>query len=120
MPHSISKLEKKSFDSPDETRTPFEKGRIDVLHVGGLVFQRETLEPGWKWSEDVRPKVGGDSCQKFHVKFILSGRQHVVMEDGTEEILEAGDVAVMPPGHDAWVEGDQPNVLLELIALTEQ
>jgi len=119
MVQGISRLEKKGFDSPDETRTPFEKGRIEVVALAGLTFQRETLEPGWRWSEHVKPTIGGDSCQKYHVKFILSGRQHVVMEDGTELVLEPGDVAVMPPGHDAWVEGDEPNVLLELIGVAQ-
>lgn len=119
MVQSISSLEKKSFDSPDETRTPFEKGRVEAITLAGLTFQRETLEPGWRWSKHVKPTIGGDSCQKYHVKFILSGRQHVVMEDGTELVLEPGDVAVMPPGHDAWVEGDEPNVLLELTGVAQ-
>ncbi len=119
MAHKITQLEKKSFESPDETQTPFEKGKIEITEVGGLTFQRETLEPGWRWSQHVKPVAGTESCQKYHVKIILSGRQHVVMEDGTELVLEPGDVAVMPPGHDAWVEGDEPNVLLELIALVE-
>lgn len=117
---AITQLEKKNFDSPDETRRPFDKGRIDVVTLGGLVFNRETLEPGWRWSEHVKPTVGSESCQKYHVKYILSGRQRVVMQDGTELVLEPGDVAVMPPGHDAWVEGDEPNVLLELIGLLAQ
>ena len=119
MPRGIQGLEKKDFDSPDETKAPFSKGRIDVVSLGGLLFQRETLEPGWRWSEHVKPVVGTDSCQKYHVKYILSGRQHVVMEDGTDLVLKPGDVAVMPPGHDAWVEGDEPNVLLELIGVAE-
>ncbi|MBI3287605.1 MAG: cupin domain-containing protein [Chloroflexi bacterium] len=119
MPHTITRLEKKSFDSPDETRTPFEKGSIHVVTLGGLTFQRETLEPGWRWSKHVKPVVGTESCQRYHVKFILSGRQHVVTEDGTELVLGPGDVAVMPPGHDAWVEGDEQNILLELIGLVQ-
>ena len=113
----IQRLEKKSFEVPDETRTPFPHGKIAVLSLAGLTFQRETLQPGWRWSDHVKPTVGGDSCQRYHVKYILSGRQRVVMEDGTELLLEPGDVAAMPPGHDAWVEGDEPNVLLELIGL---
>ncbi len=120
MSDGITRLEKRSFDSPDETRTPFEKGRIEVVALGGLVVNRETLEPGWRWSEHVKPRVGTESCRKYHVKYILSGRQHVVMDDGTELVLEPGDVAVMPPGHDAWVEGDEPNVLLELVGLLER
>ena len=113
----IERLEKKSFETPDELRTPFERGEIAVLSLAGLTVQRETLQPGWRWSENVKPMVGGERCQRYHVKYILSGRQRVLMEDGTELLLEPGDVAVMPPGHDAWVEGDEPNVLLELVGL---
>ena len=119
MGHQITALQKKSFEEPDEVKTPFEKGRIEVVQLGGLTFNRETLEPGWKWSKHVKAGAGTDSCQKHHVKYIIAGRQRVVMLDGTETVLEPGDVAVMPPGHDAWVEGDEPNVLLELIGLVE-
>ncbi|HWO71201.1 MAG TPA: cupin domain-containing protein [Actinomycetota bacterium] len=117
MTDGIIRLEKKSFDSPDETGRPSEKYKIEVVTLGGLVFSRETVEPGWRWSEHVKPIVGTASCQKYHVKYILAGRQRVIHEDGTELALGPGDVAVMPPGHDAWVEGDEPNVLLELIGL---
>lgn len=104
----------KNFNSPDETRRPFEKGRIDVVTVGGLTFYRETLEPGWQWSKHVKPVVGGESCQRFHVKIFLAGRQRIRMDDGTEMEFGPGDVAIMHPGHDAWVVGDEPNVLIEL------
>jgi ethanolamine utilization protein EutQ (cupin superfamily) len=97
MTGGITGLEKRSFAAPDEVRTPFEKGRIEVMTLGGLAFQRETLEPGWRWSEHVKPVVGTERCERYHVKYILAGRQHVVMDDGTELVLEPGDVAVMPP-----------------------
>ncbi len=95
----------KNFDSPDEIRRPFQKGKIDVVTVGGLTFYRETLEPGWQWSKHVKPVAGGESCQRFHVKIFLAGRQRVRMEDGTEMEFGPGDVAIMQPGHDAWVGG---------------
>jgi len=104
----------KNFDSPDETRRPFEKGRIDVINIGGLTFYRETLQPGWQWSKHVKPVVGGESCQRFHVKIFLAGRQRIRMDDGTEMEFGPGDVAIMHPGHDAWVVGHEPNVLIEL------
>lgn len=110
----MPKMEKKNFGSPDESKSPFEKGRIDVVRVGGLTINRETLAPGWRWATHVKPVVGGESCQKFHVKIFLSGRQRVRMDDGTEMEFGPGDVAVMEPGHDAWVVGDEPNVLIEL------
>ncbi len=110
----VGQIAGKSFDTADETRRPFEKGRIDVVTVGGLTFYRETLEPGWKWSEHVGPVVGGGLCQRFHVKIFLSGRQRIRMQDGTEMEFGPGDVAVIAPGHDAWVVGSEPNVLIEL------
>jgi hypothetical protein len=114
MTESFPTIVGKSFETPDETRWPFPKGRIDVITVGGLIFYRETLEPGWRWSTHVKPVVGGDSCQRFHVKIFLAGRQRVRMDDGTEMEFGPGDVAIMQPGHDAWVVGDEPNVLIEL------
>jgi len=116
----MASIEKKSFNSPDETKTPFDKGKIEVLNIGNLTVLRETLEPGWKWSEHVKPTVGGNSCQKFHVKYIISGKQRVVMNDGTEMDLVPGDLAVIQPGHDAWVVGDEPNVLIELAGAVKQ
>ncbi|MBW6394463.1 nuclear transport factor 2 family protein [Thermus sp. SYSU G05001] len=114
MKGKFEKITGKSFDNPDETRRPFEKGKIDVITVGGLPFYRETLAPGWQWSKHVKPVVGGNSCQRFHVKIFLAGRQRVRMDDGTEMEFGPGDVAVMHPGHDAWVVGDEANVLIEL------
>ena len=116
----MTTIQKKSFNSPDETKTPFDKGKIEVVSIGGLTVLRETLEPGWKWSEHVKPVVGGESCQKFHVKYIISGEQKVVMDDGTEMVLVPGDLAVIQPGHNAWVVGDEPNVLLELAGAVKQ
>ena len=104
----------KNFGSPDEIRRPFEKGKIEVITVEGLTFYRETLEPGWQWSKHVKPVVGGESCQRFHVKIFIAGRQRVKMDDGTVMEFGPGDVAIMQPGHDAWVVGDEPNVLIEL------
>jgi len=113
-------IQRKNFSSPDETKTPAEKVKIEVVTIGNLTLQLETLEPGWKWSEHVKPVVGGESCQKFHVKYIISGRQKVVMDDGTEMELNPGDVSVIHPGHNAWVVGDEPNVLLELSGAVKQ
>jgi hypothetical protein len=84
MSEKFAAITGKNFNSPDETRRPFEKGRIDVVTVGGLTFYRETLEPGWQWSKHVKPVVGGESCQRFHVKIFLAGRQRIRMDDGTE------------------------------------
>jgi len=115
----MTTIAKKSFSSPDDTARPFAKGVIETVNIGGLVLNRETLEPGWKWSEHVQPVAQTDSCQKYHVKYFLSGRQKVVMNDGSEFEYGPGDVAIIQPGHDAWVVGDEPNVLLELSGATK-
>jgi len=120
MTSQIESITGKNFDAPDETRRPFEKGRIDVITVGGLTFYRETLEPGWQWSKHVKPVVGGESCQRFHIKIFLAGRQRIRMGDGTEMEFGPGDVAIMQPGHDAWVVGAEPNVLIELADVVQQ
>ena len=100
------------FDSPDETRTP-DKTRVDVIRVGETTAARMTFEPGWKWSECVKPVVGTDSCQVRHVGVAQSGKLHVAHEDGTESEVGAGDAYVIEPGHDAWVVGDESFVGLE-------
>ena len=106
-------LEVKNFDSPDETR-PFEgKGKADVLVVGGQTIGRGTFEPGWRWSENVKPIAGTDSCQVSHLGYVLSGRMRVFMNDGTEGTCSPGDVCAIPPGHDAEVVGDEPCVMLD-------
>lgn len=79
---------------------------LTVASVGDTVITREVMEPGWKWSTDVKPIVGTDLCRALHQLFIVSGRLHVAMEDGAELEVRAGDAAVIPPGHDAWVVGD--------------
>ena len=96
--------ERKSVNSPDERR-PFGHGRIDLVEIGGGHVGRSILEPGWRWSQDVKPIAKTESCQAAHFGYVLSGRMTVKMDDGTEINYEAGDVAVIPPGHDAWVVG---------------
>ena len=98
------------FDSPDETRTPA-KTRVDVVRTsGGATAARLVLEPGWKWSECVKPVAGTDSCQVAHLVYTLSGRMAIRMDDGSETEVGTGDVVSIPPGHDAWIVGDEPYV----------
>ena len=110
-------VEMKSFDSPDETRAP-DKTKVDVVHLGGTSAGRATFQPGWKWSECIKPVVGTDSCQARHVGTVVSGRLHVAHEDGTEGDVGPGDVYVIEPGHDAWVLGDEPFVAYEFESKT--
>jgi quercetin dioxygenase-like cupin family protein len=109
MSMASEKLQKKSLDSPDETRT-FENGKVDVTTLGEFNASRFMLEPGWRWSENVKPIAGTDSCQVLHTGYQVSGRLHVRLNDGTEEEVGPGEAYVIPPGHDAWVVGDEPVV----------
>jgi hypothetical protein len=105
-------VEARGFDAPDETRTP-DKTKIDVVRMGGTTAARFAFEPGWKWSECIKPVVGTESCQVHHVGVVQSGRMHVTHQDGTEQDLAAGDAYVIEPGHDAWVVGDESFVGFE-------
>ena len=100
------------FDSPDETRTP-DKTRIDVVRVGDTTAARLRFEPGWTWSECVKPVAGTDSCQVRHVGIAQSGRLGIKHEDGSEVEVSAGTAYVIEPGHDAWVVGEEPFVAFE-------
>ena len=99
----------KSFDSPEETRK-VDKGRIEVLNLGGAQVMRASFEPGWKWSECVKPVAGTESCQVSHLIYTVSGRMKVRMDDGKEIDIKPGDVTSLPPGHDAWIVGEEPYV----------
>jgi hypothetical protein len=102
----------RSFDSPDETRTP-PKTTVEVVRIGDATAARFTFQPGWKWSEAVGPVVKTDSCQARHVGAVVSGTLHVVHSDGSEGEAGAGDAYVIEPGHDAWVVGEEPVVAFE-------
>lgn len=102
----------KPFDAPDETRTP-EKTRVDVVRLGGATAARLTFQPGWRWSESIKPVVGTESCQARHVGAIVTGRMRVIHEDGAEGEVGPGDAYTIEPGHDAWVVGDEPVIALE-------
>ena len=105
----MAKTIKKSLNKPDETRK-FPKGKIEVVKVGDLVFGKATFEPGWKWSECVKPIAGTKSCMVNHNGYVVSGRMHIRMDDGSEIEVGPGDVFVCPPGHDAWIVGNEPCV----------
>jgi mannose-6-phosphate isomerase-like protein (cupin superfamily) len=106
-------MQKKDLDSsPDETRT-FDHGEMKTATVGEFKVARAVLEPGWKWSEDIKPIVGTDSCQFQHYGVLLSGRMKVLADDGSEMEIGPGDAYIIPPGQDAWVVGDEPASGLE-------
>lgn len=105
-------MSKKHLSKPDETRT-FTRGKMEVANLGDLIIGKATFEPGWKWSECVKPIVGTDSCMVHHNCYVISGRLNVTMDDGTATEVGPGDAFVCPPGHDAWVVGEEPCVLLD-------
>lgn len=105
-------VEARDFGSPDEIRTP-DKTTIEVVRIGGASVARMRLEPGWRWSECIKPVVGGERCQVRHVGLLQSGAMHVVHVDGTEQEIGPGHAYVIEAGHDAWVVGDEPVVGFE-------
>ncbi len=113
MPTKSKAMEKKTLAFPDETRT-FEKGKVELASLGGITFGRANLEPGWRWSESVKPIVKTEYCEAPHMSYHVSGRLRIRMADGTEEEFGPGDVGVIPPGHDAWVVGDEPVVIIDI------
>ena len=108
----MEKAERKDFKSPDEVRN-FEKGKAEIVNIGGGVVGRLTLEPGWRWSQHVKPIAKTQWCEAPHFQYQISGRLHVVMADGTEFDTMPGQVVTLPSGHDAWVVGNEPVVIVD-------
>jgi hypothetical protein len=114
----MAKMEKRNLSQPDETRT-FDKGKLELVTVGDVTFGRATFQPGWKWSTCVKPVMKTKSCEAPHLNYHISGRLHVLMDDGTEDEFGPGDVSRLPPGHDAWVVGDEPVVVIDITGMGE-
>jgi hypothetical protein len=108
----MAKPEYKNFSSPDEMRT-FPRGKLEVLQIRKGTVGRLTLEPGWRWSEHVKPIAGTEWCETPHFQYQVSGRLRVKMKDGSEFDLNPGDVSMLPSGHDAWVVGKEPVVVID-------
>jgi class 3 adenylate cyclase len=100
-------LRRKRFDRPDEIRR-VDKAHIELVELGELTIGRAIFEPGWRWSEHVKPIVGTESCQVHHLGYVVSGHLHIEMTDGASMDVMGGDAFEIPPGHDAWVIGDEP------------
>ena len=110
----ISEVILKSFDTPDEIRL-FEKGRFELIRVGGMTLGRATYDPGWKWSVHVGKQLNQALCQVEHVGIVISGRATAAMAGGTVIEMKGGDVFYIPPGHDSWVVGDEPYVSIHML-----
>ena len=105
-------LEHRDFSAPDETRTP-DKTTVALVNVAGGQIGRYTFQPGWRWSECIKPVAGTDSCQVEHIGYAVSGTLHVKHDDGNEGDVVAGQVYRIAPGHDAWNNGNEPAVFVE-------
>lgn len=112
---TVSRFETKSHDKPDEVRAP-SKTRVEIVRLNGYTFGRFNFEPGWRWSECIKPVVGTQSCQVSHVGHAVSGRLTVKLDDGTQKTFEPGMSYTIPPGHDAWVEGNERFVCIEVMS----
>ena len=108
----MSEAELKNFGKPDEVRE-FPKGRVELVKVGGAMVGRAVFEPGWRWATSVQPLAKTKSCEAPHFQYHVSGVLKILMDDGTELECRAGDVSLLPSGHDAWVVGDEPAVVVD-------
>jgi hypothetical protein len=108
----MARIEGKNFSKPDETRT-FEKGKMELVNVGGGQVGRATLQPGWKWSLHVKPIAKTQLCEAAHFGYMISGKMHVVMADRTTAEAGPGEIVAIPAGHDAWVVGQEPVVFID-------
>jgi len=112
------KMEVKSLNSPGEVRT-FDKGKLELINIGGATIGRAVFEPGWRWSTSVKPLVNTKSCEAPHFQYHISGTLKIVMDDGTEKECKAGDVSLLPSGHDAWVVGNEPVVVVDFQGMVD-
>ena|SRR5215470_5844359 len=108
----MAKSEQKTFARPDETRE-FPNGLAQILNIGGGVVGRLIFQPGWRWSKDVKPLAKTHSCEAPHFQYHVSGKLAIQMDDGTELVAGPGDVTALPSGHDAWVVGEEPVVVVD-------
>jgi len=114
----IAPMQRKNLSQPDETRE-FPQGKLQLVTIGGITFGRGTFQPGWKWSSSVQPLVNTASCEAPHLQYHVQGRLHVVMDDGSEAEYGPGEVSLLPPGHDAWVVGSEPVVVIDVQGMVD-
>jgi hypothetical protein len=114
----MKRMEAKSFSVPDEVRK-FDKGKVELVNIGGATIGRGVFEPGWRWSTSVKPIVNTKSCEAPHFQYHVSGTIKVLMDDGTEKEFKAGDVSLLPSGHDAWVVGNEPVVVVDFQGMAD-
>ena len=114
----MQKAESKSLNNPEEVRT-FDKGKLELINIGGAVIGRGTFQPGWRWSKSVQHLVKTKSCEAPHFQYHVSGTLRIKMDDGTEIECKAGDISFLPTGHDAWVVGNEPVVVVDFQGMVD-
>jgi len=114
----MKKVELKNFGKPDEIRE-FSKGRLELIKIGGATIGRATFQPGWRWSTSVQPLAKTRSCEAPHFQYHVSGVLKVSMDDGTEFECRPGDLSLLPSGHDAWVVGEDPVVVVDFQGMVD-
>ena len=114
----MEKMQVKSLNTPEEVRT-FDKGKLEMVKVNGAMIGRAVFQPGWKWSESVKPIAKTKSCEAPHFQYHISGTLRLRMDDGTERDLKEGDVSYLPSGHDAWVVGNEPVVVVDFQGMVD-
>jgi len=114
----MKKIEVKSLNTPEEVRT-FDKGKVELINIEGRTVGRATLQPGWKWSESVKPLAKTESCQAPHLQYHVSGTLRIKTDDGTVKDCKAGDITMLGSGHDAWVVGNEPVVIVDFQGMVD-
>jgi hypothetical protein len=114
----MAQIEAKSLNTPDEVRT-FDKGKLEIINIEGRIVGRATFQPGWKWSTSLKPLVNTKSCEAPHFQYHVSGTLRIKTDDGTVRDCKAGDVSMLGSGHDAWVVGDEPVVVVDFQGMVD-
>jgi hypothetical protein len=112
------KMETRYFKAPDEVRK-FDNGKVELVKFGNGTVGKATFEPGWRWSNDIKPIAKTEWCEAAHFQYLVSGQMHVKMADGTEIDLKPGSVTMIPPGHDGWVVGNEPAVMIDFQGMVD-
>ena len=112
-------MRSRNLDNNPDERRKFTNGKVELANLGDAAIGRITLEPGWKWSKDVKPIANTNSCQLPHTQYVISGRLRVRMDDGTEQECGPGEALYVPPGHDAWVVGNEPFVAVDFTGMKQ-
>ncbi len=118
MDFTVTQAQVFHFSNPDEVWT-FPKGTLEILIIEGAIIGRATYEPGWKWSTSVQPLAKTKSCEVSHFKYLISGTLKILLDDGLEFTCKAGDVCIIPSGHDAWVVGDETVVAVDFQGMAD-